>query len=195
METSQPRWRRRCGAALLAAASVLVPVMSSVPAGAADEPPPKPGEACALPARHQFDFWVGDWDVRNPDGKLVGRNRITRVHGGCALEEQWTGNGNVSGSSLNAWDADRERWHQTWVDNTGGVLLLDGGIRDGRMVMTGTSGSGSERALQRVTWQPLPDGRVRQTWEASKDGGGGWSVVFDGFYTRRTGSAPSGTLP
>ena len=75
-------------------------------------------------ARHQFDFWLGDWDVRDPAGKLVGRNRITRVHGGCALEEQWSGNGGVTGSSLNAWDAERDRWHQTWVDNTGGLLQL-----------------------------------------------------------------------
>ena len=61
-------------------------------------------------ARRQFDFWLGDWDVRDATGKLVGRNRITRVQGGCALEEQWSGNGGVTGSSLNAYDAERNRW-------------------------------------------------------------------------------------
>ena len=34
-------------------------------------------------------------------------------------------------------------------------------------------------------WQPLPDGRVRQLWESSKDGGETWTVAFDGYYARR----------
>src|SRR3982751_4856124 len=76
-------------------------VVLSVPAGAADEPAAKPGSAGDAPPRRQFDFWLGDWDVRDATGKLVGRNRITRVQGGCALEEQWSGNGGVTGSSLN----------------------------------------------------------------------------------------------
>jgi hypothetical protein len=145
--------------------------------------------------RRQFDFWLGDWDVRDASGKLVGRNRITRAHGGCALEEQWSGNGGVTGSSLNAYDAERSRWHQTWVDNTGGLLLLEGGLRDGRMVMTGQAAAtaGSAPASQRISWQPLPDGRVRQLWESSADGSA-WSVVFDGYYTRRPVTAMRSAL-
>jgi hypothetical protein len=26
----------------------------------------------------QFDFWVGDWDVLDPAGNVVGTNKITR---------------------------------------------------------------------------------------------------------------------
>lgn len=115
------------------------------------------------------------------------------MHGGCALEEQWSGNGGVTGSSLNTWDADRKRWHQTWVDNTGGLLQLDGTWQDGRMVLSGQdrSAPAAQTAEQRVTWQPLPDGRVRQLWEASKDAGRTWTTVFDGFYTRKS-AAPGG---
>jgi hypothetical protein len=182
--------------AVLACACVFGPLLAIMPAGAAEDPPPKPGEACDARMRHQFDFWVGDWDVRDAAGKVVGRNRITRVHGGCALEEQWSGNGGVTGSSLNAYDAERDRWHQTWVDNTGGLLLLEGGIKDGRMVLSGqTPAANGPATLQRVSWQPLDDGRVRQLWEASKDGGRSWSVVFDGFYARRAGPPRDGTLP
>jgi hypothetical protein len=39
--------------------------------------------------------------------------------------------------------------------------------------------------VQRITWTPLPDGRVRQHWESTTDGGRTWSTVFDGYYTRR----------
>jgi hypothetical protein len=40
-------------------------------------------------------------------------------------------------------------------------------------------------ARQRVTWTPQPDGRVRQLWESSSDGGRTWTVVFDGLYARQ----------
>ena len=47
----------------------------------------------------------------------------------------------------------------------------------------------------RVTWRPLPDGRVRQTFESSTDGGKTWSVSFDGFYkTSPPGRADSRRL-
>jgi hypothetical protein len=41
------------------------------------------------------------------------------------------------------------------------------------------------KSVNRVTWQPLPDGRVRQHWEASEDGGTTWKTAFDGYYTKR----------
>jgi hypothetical protein len=174
-------------------ACALVALLAVVSALAADDPPRKPGEACDAPVRRQFDFWAGDWDVRDPAGKLVGRNRITHVHGNCALEEQWSGNGGVLGSSFSAYDEERERWHQTWVDNTGGLLLLDGGWKDGRMVLSTAAARSGQ--VQRVTWEPLSDGRVRQLWESSADTGRTWTTVFDGFYARR-GSAPrDGVLP
>jgi len=34
-------------------------------------------------------------------------------------------------------------------------------------------------------WMPLQDGRVRQHWEATTDGGKTWTTVFDGYYSRR----------
>lgn len=177
----------------IAAGACATTLLSTLPAGAADEASPRPGMACEGPAHRQFDFWLGEWDVRDASGKLVGRNRITRVHGGCALEEQWSGNGGVTGSSLSAFDAERNRWHQTWVDNTGGVVLLDGGLRDGRMVLSGqsvTSAAGAPQ-MQRIAWQALPDGRVRQLWESSPDGNA-WNVLFDGYYTRRAVTALRG---
>ena len=39
--------------------------------------------------------------------------------------------------------------------------------------------------MQRITWERLPDGRVRQLWESSKDGGTTWTVAFDGYYAKR----------
>jgi len=92
----------------------------------------------------------------------------------------------VEGRSLNAYDASTDRWHQTWVDSTGGLLLLDGGLVDGAMVLEGSApadqGAAPER--QRIAWTVERDG-VRQHWEASADGGTTWRTAFDGCYRRR----------
>ena len=109
------------------------------------------------PEVHDFDFWLGAWKVFDPDGRLVGTNRITALFGGLALMEEWEGNGAVSGRSLNSWDGARGGWHQTWMDSSGSTLLLDGGLRDGSMVMEGTAPSGQVDQpwhRHRITWSP-----------------------------------------
>ena len=73
------------------------------------------------------------------------------------------------------------------MDQQGTLLLLDGTLRQGAMVMTGEAPSSKKpgvTALQRVTWTPSSDGTVRQLWESSEDGGTTWTTVFDGRYSR-----------
>lgn len=146
-------------------------------------PPPR---ECTAPEHRQFDFWIGDWDVSTPDGAVAGRNRIEPILGGCALKESWTGVKGGSGTSYNAWDRQRSRWHQTWLDNRGLVLRLEGGYADGRMVLGGeTLDSAGRVVLNRITWQETGPGAVRQLWQTSADGGKTWGVVFDGRYRKR----------
>jgi hypothetical protein len=38
--------------------------------------------------------------------------------------------------------------------------------------------------VDRVTWTPLPEGKVQQEWEQSVDGGKNWKSAFLGFYER-----------
>ena len=138
--------------------------------------------------RRQFDFWVGEWDVFTPEGKKVGENRIEPLFDGGALAEHWSGAGGIRGTSINAWEPVTERWHQTWVDSGGSLLLLDGGLVGGQMVLEGRAPADDDPARmeqQRITWTPNADGSVRQCWEVSADGGATWRVAFDGRYRRR----------
>lgn len=156
---------------------------STVPARSA---PPAPNP-CANALHHQFDFWLGDWNVVDRGGgKTLGHNTITREFGGCVLQEHWTDAGDHStGSSFNAYDAARRVWHQTWVDTQGQVLVLDGGLRAGSMVLSGRRpGRNGAVVVDRITWTPQPDKRVRQHWQMSRDGGTTWRDVFDGYYTK-----------
>lgn len=132
-----------------------------------------------------FDFWLGEWDVTNlADGTAAGTNRVTREVGGRVLVERYETDRGFSGMSLNGFDEDAGRWHQCWMDSTGGVLDLYGGLVDGSMVMTGETATEGATAIDRISWTPNRDGTVRQHWERSKDQGASWTTVFDGLYSR-----------
>jgi hypothetical protein len=139
---------------------------------------------------HQFDFWIGQWDVFGPAGRQVGSNVIETVCGGSVLRESWAGQGGVFGTSVNSWDPHRRRWHQTWMDSTGTTLLLDGEWRDTAMVLEGDApneADPSQSQRHRISWTPSGDGlEVRQYWQVSDDDGETWSVAFDGRYRRAT---------
>jgi len=163
---------RRCRIVLVAVGCIV----ASLPAAAAP---------CDASEHRQFDFWLGEWEVRTPDGKLAGTNRIEREYGGCVLHERYDTGRGYSGESLNVYDAPRKAWHQTWVDTSGTLLLLEGGLRDGRMVLEGqTVGADAQTTRHRITWTPNPDGSVRQFWE-STDARGQWTTAFDGLYKRK----------
>lgn len=140
---------------------------------------------CDAPEHRQFDFWLGTWAVHTPDGKLAGVNRIEREYGGCVLHERYSTERDYRGESLNAYDAGRRVWHQTWVDSQGTLLLLEGGLRDGSMVLEGqTAAPDGQVTRHRITWTPGADGSVRQHWETA-GADGRWSTAFDGRYTGR----------
>jgi len=143
------------------------------------------------PEYRQFDFWAGEWDVKNPQGQLVGTNSIQRVVDGCLLLENWTSTQGVTGKSVNFFNAETGKWRQTWVDNQGGVLELDGEYKDGALRYTGvTADPDGRKTLERLTFFNLGPDRVRQLWEQSKDDGKTWVITFDGDYVRK--KAPAG---
>jgi len=156
--------------------AAILPILFACPAWAAP---------CEAPEHRQFDFWLGSWNVHGPAGKLAGVNRIEREYDGCVLHERYTTERGYRGESLNAYDPGRRLWHQTWVDNQGTLLALEGGLQGSSMVMQGETTAGDGKATKhRITWTPNSDGSVRQHWE-SADASGTWKTVFDGKYTRQ----------
>jgi hypothetical protein len=140
---------------------------------------------CAQPESRQFDFWVGEWDVYANE-KLAGRNRISNIHGGCTLLEEYTAEASAyEGKSFNFYDPTDGLWHQVWVDNSGLRLDLSGTFSDGHMQLSGRRvNPNGENVVDRITWTPNEDGTVRQHWEISKDDGETWQTGFDGLYKR-----------
>ena len=146
----------------------------------------QPRPACDAPEHRQFDFWLGSFQVRTADDQLAGHNVIETTLSGCAVTEHWKGARGSEGRSINFYDRSDGLWHQVWIDDAGQALNLSGGLEDGSMVLAGeTRGGDGAVTRQRITWTPLEDGRVRQHWEASKDGSERWQTVFDGYYSRQ----------
>lgn len=143
---------------------------------------------CSAPEHHQFDFWVGAWAVTSA-GVPAGHNRISREQEGCVLREQWRGASGMTGTSINYYDRNDDRWHQIWVDRTGAVLVLEGGSpRPGEMLLE--SDPAVAGARQRIHWQLREDGVVVQHWQQSSDGGASWTTAFLGEYRASPAEAP-----
>ena len=122
--------------------------------------------------------------MTTPDGKLAGSNRIESEYDGCVLHERYSA-GKFRGESLNTYDPGRGVWHQTWVDNQGTLLLLEGGLVQDAMILEGqTAGAEGQVVRHRITWTPDADGSVRQFWQTT-NAAGEWETAFDGRYTRQ----------
>ncbi|HST01619.1 MAG TPA: hypothetical protein VLJ84_08160 [Usitatibacter sp.] len=145
---------------------------------------------CSAPESRQFDFWIGDWDVYVPSGKRAGTNHIERMYG-CMLHESWK-SASVEGQSFNGFDTTRGLWHQTWIDSSGSVLVIEGGMHEGSMSMSDRNLAGKKDVQQvnEITWTPNADGSVRQHWRVSADGGKTWTTSFDGKYVRSNRTQP-----
>lgn len=162
----------------------LLPVLLLVPTVLLAQQP----RGCDQPQRRFFDFWIGDWNVSDSAGAtLYGTNLITREEGGCLIHEHWVGSRGGSGQSLNYFDLDTGKWVQVWVGSGGENLRLEGSLEEGKMVLTGKAkGPNGGEVFHRAVWSAEPDGRVRQFWRSTTDGGKTWQLVIDGWYRRKS---------
>jgi hypothetical protein len=170
--------------ASLAAASALFCSFHAMADDTKAAPPPPP-PTCDAAEYRQFDFWIGTWTVTE-GGQPAGHNTIEADLKRCALFESWSASDGSRGRSINFYDRNRHRWHQTWIDDRGGSLELNGGLAGGSMVLEGERPTPKEGGAvrDRITWTPQPDGSVRQHWEVKKAGQFAWETVFDGLYKR-----------
>ena len=139
----------------------------------------------AAPEFRQFDFWIGEWDVKTPQGGLAGQSSVQLILGQCIIFENWTAGSGASGKSFNIYDVNDKKWHQTWVSDKGVFTHYIGGLKDGSMVVVADTVVGGKKTLAKMTFSKLPNGDVRQFGENSVDGGKTWTTSFDLIYSRK----------
>jgi len=138
---------------------------------------PSAATPCDSPEYHQFDFWVGHWDVYNPKGQMVAHSLIEPVYG-CGIRENWMPVGKPGGGSLSIYVPAEKHWEQFWIDSSGSRAFFTGGWNGSAMVISGKWGG----PLVRMSYSKNADASVRQVGEQSTDGGKNWSPSFDFTY-------------
>jgi hypothetical protein len=143
---------------------------------------------CCTVENSQFDFWLGDWEAYDKAGKkLLGKNKLVKLQDNCIMQENWTSAaGKYTGTSYNFYNSSTKKWEQLWLDNQGGYLKLEGEFKNGNMILSSapTKDAKGKFYINRITWSPLKDGRVRQHWELTYDEGKTWKTAFDGYYQK-----------
>ena len=139
----------------------------------------------ASPEFRQFDFWIGEWDVKNPQGVPSGSSSIQLMLGQCVIFENWSGGGGSNGKSFNIYDTNDKKWHQTYVDDKGTFTHYIGSLINGEMVITADTMIGGKRTFAKMTFSKMPNGDVRQHGENSIDEGKTWTTSFDLTYSRK----------
>lgn len=157
----------------------------AVLSGAAISLLPAQQKGCSDDKSHEFDFWIGEWEVSAGD-QVAGHNSIQPILDGCVLQESWSGAKGSAGSSFNFYDPQAKKWRQMWVWRNGTTLELEGDYADGKMVLEGESVDAKGKKIRnRITWYDKPDGTVRQHWEVQSTGDTEWKTAFDGIYRKK----------
>lgn len=140
---------------------------------------------------HQFDFWLGEWDVYiYGTDSLVAQSHIETIMDSMGFQENYsTLGGGYKGTSLNKYNFSKDQWEQYYIDNQGMTLRLLGNLEDGKMVLKNKKEFKNKPSYNEISWEPQEDGSVRQTWKQRWEGEEEWRLAFDGIY-RRKGKSP-----
>ena len=134
----------------------------------------------------RFDFWVGEWEVKNAQGQPAGQSSVQRLLEGCALYENWTDLQGGGGKSLNSYNTDVKQWQQFWTDQYGRVTeYRESEWVDGSLRFTAQQIMPQGPAVLHMTFTPVNADVVRQFGEMSVDGGKSWTPTFDLYYYRK----------
>ncbi|WP_186757156.1 hypothetical protein [Echinicola salinicaeni] len=143
---------------------------------------------CCTQSHFQFDFWLGEWNVYDTDGKKIGENHIVKLEAGCLVRENWKGKSGVTGSSYNFFDPADSSWNQIWVDNQGNNLKLKGKASSNSMVLQSEISQSPDGTWQinRITWTVGSDGNIIQLWEVLDKNQEVKSIAFKGIYKKKS---------
>jgi Protein of unknown function (DUF1579) len=135
-------------------------------------------------ARHQFDFWLGNWDCTWEGGH--GRNAVTAELDGMVIVERFDGRPGtpLRGISVSVYDEAAEAWRQTWVDSAGSYLDFIGGFADGVMELRRRPVESGAAVEQRMRFTEIAADGLVWLWER-RPAGGEWETLWRIDYRRR----------
>ena len=168
------------------------------PAGNVVQRGPNGAAACPGAAARAFDFWIGDWDVRQrilrKDGtwlELPARTSVAPALDGCALIERWRGRVSffwegmgepeaMDGLSVRAFDPRAGKWFIHWMDTRAPRFGTPyaGNIVDGRGEFFRDLETPSGRRVGRITFSAISADAVDWALAVSDDDKDTWRTLW-----------------
>ncbi len=153
---------------------------------------------CLAPEHHQFDFWMGDWTIKQKilraDDRWFEADATTKVSptlGGCALVEHWSGDvlffwegmekaEPLEGFSIRAYDPKTEQWVISWMDSRHPRLAeFIGGFSSGRgEFFRKTPAPDGKQSITRITFSDITPTGVHWDLAVSSDEGNSWRILW-----------------
>lgn len=142
---------------------------------------------CNYEQSNQFDFWVGNWNVYDTLGNIVGENRIKKQYENCLIQENWVSSGANKGTSYNYFNPKDSLWNQLWIDNQGSILNLKGKFEEDKMVLSSDLISGNKIPYyyNQISWSKKEDGSVHQVWKILNENHEVIQLAFYGIYRKK----------
>jgi hypothetical protein len=147
---------------------------------------------CDTPQHHQFDFWLGEWQVFDAvTNELVAFDRIEKLYEGCIVQQSMNfvtdlyrrpgATYRLAGISINRYDG--EGWMEMWADNQWGAIALRGSPDTTAAMVLRTVTPSRNRDLK-IVWEKHADGSVRILQYVAPAGSGKWQKYGDLIYRR-----------
>lgn len=130
-----------------------------------------------------FDFWLGEWDCSFEGGHAT--NSIRRELGGHVVRERFQVDRPQvwSGESVSVFDQHRQRWQQTWVDESGAYWHFLGSLVGGDPSFATAEPVDADEVYKRMVFSDITDDGFAWRWESSPDSEI-WTVNWEIAYTR-----------
>lgn len=139
------------------------------------------------PHSHDFDFWIGEWNVYQTGTKtLVGHSVVQSISGGCGILENWTSIKGNTGKSINYYNPATGKWEQDWIGSGGGPQrYLNGVYEDSVMHFTYESTLKNKSVKGNFKFYNIDKNTVRQYQDANNDDAKTVTVSYDFTYVRK----------
>lgn len=172
---------------------MLLCALAALPAAAAPA-----RSSCGSAEAREFDFWIGDWDIRQKilrqDGtwlELDAETSVAATLDGCALVEHWTGSVQffwegmqapepMQGLSVRAFDPESRKWHIYWMDTRTPSFgsPYTGAFDSGRGEFFREWETPQGSRTGRITFSDMTADAVRWELAVSSDAGDSWTPLW-----------------
>jgi hypothetical protein len=159
-----------------------------------------------------FDFFIGNWKVRNRKLKqrlkgsdsweeFEGRIVVRKIWGGAANIDEFDAespSGRIQGVSLRLYNPKSQQWSIYWANRANGVLdtPMIGGFKDGRGEFYDQEMFEGRSIYVRFIWSNITADSARWEQAFSPDGGKTWETNWVMEFTRASEiSAPTSEQP